>query len=144
MTAAPPPSPLHAHHQQALEARFGLRVAGALGHATVGHDIQERLRVARQQAVERARAVRKLEAAPSYVVHAGPAAVLGGTPWWLRLASFAPLMVLALGLLLIDHLDAEERIRAAAEIDAVLLADELPPQAYADPGFAEYLKQATP
>jgi hypothetical protein len=29
---------------------------------------------------------------------------------------------------------------AAAEIDAQLLSDTLPPAAYSDPGFAEFLK----
>ncbi|MBL8329871.1 MAG: DUF3619 family protein [Rubrivivax sp.] len=134
-----------AHRQQALEARFGLRVAGLLSERPLEHDIQERMRVVRELAVSRARLARQ-PAAAAYVtrVGSGGAAVLGGTPWWLRLASLAPLMVLALGLVLVEHLDTEERIRAAADIDAVLLADELPPRAYTDPGFAEYLRQATP
>ena len=29
----------------------------------------------------------------------------------------------------------------AAEIDALLLSDDLPPGAYADPGFVEFLKK---
>jgi hypothetical protein len=33
----------------------------------------------------------------------------------------------------------QEQIRTAAEIDAALLGDALPPAAYTDPGFAEYL-----
>jgi Protein of unknown function (DUF3619) len=31
-------------------------------------------------------------------------------------------------------------VLAAAEIDAQLLSDSLPPTAYSDPGFAEYLR----
>jgi hypothetical protein len=54
------------------------------------------------------------------------------------------MLVLALGVLMIGRLDTHEQIRAAAEIDAVLLADELPPRAYADPGFSEYLRQPLP
>lgn len=138
--------PQAAHRRQALEARFGLRVAAALERRPVGHDIEERLRVAREQAVQRAAAQRRAvrASAPASVHNGGGTLSMGGSPWWLRLASLAPLMVLALGLILIEHLDDTERIRAAAEIDAVILADELPPQAYADPGFGEYLKQATP
>lgn len=132
------------HRRQALEARFGLRVAAVLEESDLGHDIDQRLRVAREQALARARTARRLAGAPAVVGRGGGAASLGGTPWWLRLASFAPLAVLALGLILIDRLDAEEQLRAAAEIDAVLLADDLPPRAYSDPGFAEYLKQANP
>jgi len=33
-----------------------------------------------------------------------------------------------------------EQVHAAAEVDSQLLADALPPSAYTDPGFAEYLR----
>jgi hypothetical protein len=66
------------------------------------------------------------------------------TPWWARLASLLPAVALALGLIAIDRLNLTQRIEAAAEIDAALLADDLPPAAYVDPGFAEFLKQSRP
>ena len=72
------------------------------------------------------------------------AATLGGVPWWLRLASTLPLLLLVVGLVGIGHLNNLERIRAAADVDAVLLADDLPVAAYADPGFAEFLKSQAP
>jgi hypothetical protein len=34
----------------------------------------------------------------------------------------------------------QEQVDAAAEIDAALLADDLPPAAYSDPGFLAFLK----
>jgi len=34
--------------------------------------------------------------------------------------------------------------RAAAAVDAALLADDLPPAAYADPGFVAFLKLQQP
>jgi Protein of unknown function (DUF3619) len=129
---------------QALEARFALRVASALSERDVGHDIEERLRIAREAAVVRARQVRSASVATAVLHNRGGSATLGGSPWWLRLASLTPLVVLALGLMLIDRIDRQEQIHAAAEIDAILLADELPPRAYSDPGFAEYLKQPGP
>ena len=43
-----------------------------------------------------------------------------------------------------QHLHEQAEIRAAAEIDAALLADDLPPEAYGDPGFGAYLKQPEP
>ena len=49
-------------------------------------------------------------------------------------------MALAAGLLLIEHWQSNAQIAAAAEIDANLLADDLPPGAYSDPGFVEFLK----
>ena len=74
----------------------------------------------------------------------GAAALAGGprSPWWLKLASFAPLVMLLAGLSLIEDLHDRNQITAAAEIDVALLADDLPPDAYRDAGFAEYLKTA--
>lgn len=127
--------------QQALEARFALRVTAALSARGVEHDIEQRLRVARDLALARARHARVAATSRSVVGVDHGAAVLGATPWWARLASGLPLVLLAAGLVLIERLNSEEQIRAAAEVDAVLLADELPPRAYSDPGFAEFLRQ---
>jgi len=138
------------HDAQALELRFGARVAAGLGEraASVPHDISERLRVAREQAVSRARELRQASpaaASPVVGVTAHGAAVLGATPgWWQRLASVLPLLVLVVGMLLIREWLSREQVLAAAEIDAVLLADDLPPAAYSDPGFAEFLKSPPP
>jgi hypothetical protein len=66
---------------------------------------------------------------------------MSGPPsWWLRLASFAPLALLVVGLLFIQRSYVDQQVRAAAEIDAAILTDDLPPQAYSDPGFAEFLR----
>ena len=111
------------------------------------HDITERLRVARERAVAHARQARHaVAAAPARVIagRAGGAAIFGGTPIWLRLASLMPLIVLVVGLVLIQQHHDYEQIAVAAEIDAALLTDELPPMAYGDPGFAEYLRSAAP
>ena len=61
---------------------------------------------------------------------------------WLRLASAFPLVVLAAGLVLIQHHHDLQQIAVAAEIDSALLADDLPPTAYGDPGFTEFLRSA--
>lgn len=134
--------------REAVEARFAHRVIGLLadGTAQVPHDVTERLKVARLQALDRARALRKFSVQPAFVMQAhGVSLALGGPPsWWLRLVSFVPLAVLLGGLLLIQHRYSEQQISAAAEIDAALLVDELPPQAYSDPGFVEFLLKAPP
>jgi Protein of unknown function (DUF3619) len=137
---------LHDVHGEALEARFARRVAAALEERGVAHDVGQRLRVAREQALSRARHARsRSPAAASSVLHTGGGnTALAGPPWWLRLASLAPLLLLTAGLVLIDQLNSHEQIAAAAEIDAVLLADELPPAAYSDPGFGEFLKLPNP
>ena len=134
---------------EALEARLGARVAAGLSERSqvLPHDIGERLRVAREQAVARAREARRpaLAAAPAVVGVSRGAAVLAGPPaWWQRAASVLPLLVLLAGLLMIHEWLQQEQVQAAADIDAVLLADDLPPAAYTDPGFAEFLKSPAP
>jgi uncharacterized protein YbjT (DUF2867 family) len=134
----------HDAHGEALEVRFARRVTAALDEQELGHDVGQRLRVAREQAVSRARHARAASVSSIVVRTGGGSAALAGPPWWLRLASLAPLLVLTAGLVLIERLNNHEQIYAAAEIDAVLLADELPPSAYSDPGFGEFLKLPNP
>lgn len=130
----------------ALQARFALRVASRLSEKSekLPHDLSERLRVAREQAVARARQLRLAQPANGAAVQvsSGGSMSLGQPPSaWLRVASVLPLMLLVLGLMLIQHLHDQAEIHAAAEVDAALLADDLPPEAYGDPGFVVFLKQ---
>lgn len=129
---------------ESLEARFAMRVAARLTeHANdVTPDIGERLRFAREQALARASAARQaLVAQPAIVRSGGATAILGGGGgWWVKAGSVLPLLALIGGLLLIDHLQTNEQIAAAAEVDAALLSDSLPPDAYSDAGFVEFLK----
>jgi hypothetical protein len=129
--------------QEALEARIGLRVAARLDQGTMSldGDVAERLRFAREKALERARAVRAAESRPVVALGASGAGVLGsGGGWWIKVGSVLPLLALAAGLFLIQYLHSEAQIETAAEIDAELLADDLPPAAYKDAGFVEFLK----
>lgn len=128
---------------EALQARVAYRLAGRLSEraANLEDDVSERLRFAREKALERAQAARAAQARPVVGVGASGAALLGSAGgWWVRLGSVLPLIALAAGLLLIQHLHGEAQIAAAAEIDAELLADDLPPAAYSDAGFVEFLK----
>lgn len=131
--------------RESLEARLGMRIAARLGARSevLPHDISERLRFARERALERARAS-GLRAAPSASSVGGGTLALGGRDgqpgWWWRLASLAPLVGLVAGLVLIQMQHDDDQIQAAADIDAALLTDDLPPSAYADAGFAEFLR----
>jgi hypothetical protein len=129
----------------ALQTRFALRVVSRLSEQSqrLPHDLSERLRVAREQAVVRARQVRLAQpvAAPALQVSQGSIALGQPPSMWLRLASALPLMLLVVGLVLIQHLHSQAEIHAAADVDAALLADDLPPEAYGDPGFVVFLKQ---
>lgn len=130
----------------ALEARLGLRLAGSLNPATasLAPDVAERLRFAREQALARAREARRaaVASAPATVGLSASGALLLGSfrPWLQRAAAFLPLLLLLAGLMLIQQWQLREQVLAAADIDSLLLADALPPSAYSDPGFAEYLR----
>lgn len=129
-----------------LEQQFAQRVTQHLGgHQPRLHPhIERRLSAARCQAIEAATRVRRLKAMATAATLATAGAQKRFTPWWARFASFVPALALTLGLIAIDKLNLMQRIEAAAEVDAALLADGLPPAAYADPGFAEFLRQPPP
>jgi Tfp pilus assembly protein FimT len=128
----------------ALQSRFALKVTAKLSEraSELAPDLSERLRFSRETALERARAARRAEAVSVDGGGARGAAILGRLSggWWLKAASVAPMLVLAAGLFLIQRWQESVQISAAAEVDAALLADDLPPTAYRDVGFAEFLK----
>lgn len=133
---------------EALEARLALRMTARLTEQTaeLPKDVSERLRFAREQALQRAQAARapSMAAAATSVDNSGGTLSLGrsqgGSGWWVQVAALLPLLALLGGLLLIQRTHNENQIAAAAEIDASILADDLPPAAYSDPGFVEFLK----
>jgi hypothetical protein len=59
---------------------------------------------------------------------------------WDTLSWVAPLVVLVFGLIGIAQWQNESRINDIAEVDAALLTDDVPPDAYADSGFMAFLK----
>lgn len=128
-----------------LQNRFALKAASYLsaGAAALPYDISERLRAARVQAVS-TRKIARVQTT-GHVISNGRAAVLGwgsddGLNWWSRIASVMPLIALVIGLLTINSVQNENRAQEVAEVDAALLTDELPPAAFADPGFVQFLK----
>jgi Protein of unknown function (DUF3619) len=133
----------------ALQSRYALRVTARLAEQSeaVTHDVGERLRFARERALDRARAARAATTSPVLQVgnaSAGTLALGGGSwsssSWWVRFVQVLPLLALVAGLVLIQNQHVRAQIAAAAEIDFDLLVDELPPTAYGDPGFLEFLK----
>ncbi len=126
--------------------RFGLRVAASLSEQSdsLPEGVSERLRFAREQALLKARSARtaQVQGAPSTaVVSSGPSLALGqsSTPRWQKLSTVIPLLLLVLGMWLIQQSHWYQQVLAAAELDTGLLSDKLPPAAYSDPGFKEYL-----
>ena len=139
----------HTAEHHALELQIAARLVTALtpGLQALPHDVTERLRFAREQAVAAARLKRLATPAGTQLVQMSSSgtAVLGGmASWWQRAAAALPLLVLVAGLVAIDNRATREQVVAAAEIDTQLLSDELPPAAYSDPGFAEFLRSSPP
>jgi len=164
--------------REALQARFALRVTARLEEGGQGlpHDISERLRIAREQAVEVARLAHQAqqarlgvaavaEAAPAVatvLAGAGPqgGSVFGGwaepeqgrragrgrrlddgpLSWGWKMAAALPVLALVAGLWLVSAYHDQEKVEATADIDTAILTDDLPPDAYADPGFEEFLR----
>ena len=129
---------------EALEARFARGIAAhlTLGTASVAPDIGERLRFARERALQTALHARRFAASEELSGSARGVALLGfsRSPLWAPLASALPVLALVVGLFFIQAMQTQSQIEVAAEVDTALLGDDLPISAYRDPGFVEFLK----
>ena len=128
---------------ESYQDRLGHSIASRLTDSTqsLPNDISERLKAARMQALAKRKVV-KLQTATGININAGAATLNRGgsdNSLWTRLGSFIPLVALVVGLLTIAVIQEQRRVDEIAEIDVELLADELPPAAYTDPGFLHYL-----
>ena len=131
--------------REALMDRYGLKVAARLDDQALPQDIAERLRFAREQALAQHKLALAAQAQPSpSLLTSGSGALLGGLGWFGRIAGALPLVALAIGLVAANVVVDEERANELAEVDLQLLTDDLPPAAYADPGFAQFLKFGSP
>jgi len=143
----------HSHFDQELDARvtrLGLRLAAGLTehNERLSPDISTRLQFAREQALAKAKAARAVQpvlATSTNSVPVGASLALRGgadhSTRWFKLFSLMPLLILVLGLFLIQHSQWYQQIQAAAEVDTALLSKPLPPAAYSDPGFNEFLSE---
>jgi len=121
-----------------------LRTVDALDPNTL-----QRLRAAREQAVEQHRValVRAAQTRVSMFGHGSVGRAGGEDPRvsaGQRLSSVGMLIALLLGLWLIDTIQSDNSLQDAAEVDRILLTDDLPPAAYLDPGFKHFLKLSYP
>ncbi len=128
-----------------LQERFALKTVSYLSTSAseLPHEISERLRAARAQAVAK-RKITKSNTVGSTVSLGGSAAMTWGSTdglgWWGRIGSVMPLVALVVGMLTIDSVQTDNRALEIAEVDAALLTDDLPPAAFSDPGFLQFLK----
>ncbi|MDP2818588.1 MAG: DUF3619 family protein [Polaromonas sp.] len=133
------------NHIDILQDRYGLKTASYLsaGSADLPYDISERLRAARAQAVA-ARRIAKVQSAPVNARASTGATLTWGSDegfsLWSQIGSVLPLIALVVGLLAISSLQTDKLVQELAEVDSALLTDELPPDAFSDPGFVQFLK----
>lgn len=130
--------------RDATEDMLGRNIAARLSDTTdrLPHEISERLKAARMQALSKRKVV-KLQVATEASTSGGVVSLHMGDndrSLWNRIASLLPLLALIAGLITIAVVAEDNRTNDLAEIDAQLLTDELPPDAYTDPGFAQFLR----
>ena len=129
---------------QLAQDRFGLQVAAQLSQATeeLPYEISERLRAARMQALGKRKVA--VTQTVTRLATSGVSETLtfgdDDASWLNRMASIIPLFALIFGLIAISVIQDDNNANELAEIDSVLLTDDLPPEAYTDPGFAHFLK----
>lgn len=136
----------HSTSQQdlSIQDRFGRAVTARLSESasTLPYDISERLRAARMQALGQRR-VSQTATAPHVMSHGGAATLGFGDGegnLWHRLAALIPLLFLIAGLVAVNMLNDDFDAKELADIDAAILTDDLPPAAYTDAGFVQFLK----
>jgi len=140
---------LNTNPMLSAQDRFARNVTARLseGSATLPHDISERLRVARMQALAHRKQVVTRSATVVASQGGGTIALSFGSQddhdkpnWWTRFAAALPLVALVAGLSTIYVVQNDLRADELAEVDTALLTDDLPTVAYTDPGFVEFLK----
>jgi len=123
------------------ELQFGNKVRQALNEGTrLDAKTLAGLRDAREKALKRQLVARP---APGLAWADGLAGSFGGYAG-LSFRLVMPIAVLVGGLLAINGWQQNKRVAEVEEIDALLLTDELPLDAYLDKGFEAWLKKRSP
>ncbi|MDB5840998.1 MAG: hypothetical protein JWQ23_2950 [Herminiimonas sp.] len=127
----------------ANEFKFAYKVRNALDESlhSLPRATSDRLASARKQALARKRRSAPLRVFMAQGTLAGQAGHFFREPisWLGRMSLALPLIVLVAGLVGLYQDEQQQRIADTAEIDALVLSDELPLSAYLDHGFNAYL-----
>ena len=121
--------------------QFGQASAALLrqGAHTIPQNIKDRLYAARMKALS-VKKPEKVRIQKQVLAGSGRNWTSGSSSAWDTLGWIAPLVVLVFGLIGIAQWQDDSRINDIAEVDAALLSDDVPPDAYADSGFMAFLK----
>ncbi len=128
-----------------MQERFALKAVSYISRSTADlpHDITERLRAARFQAVSNRKIVTSQTAAAVVSQGSSNALTWGreeSSGWWTRFGVVLPMVALVVGLFTINMVQSDNRAQEVADVDVALLTDTLPPEAFSDPGFIQFLK----
>ena len=120
--------------------QFGQASAALLRQGSLPKEIKDRLYAARMKAIalkkpEKVRVQKHVLASST-----GSWGSRSSNGVWDTIGWVAPLTVLVFGLIGIAQWQDDSRINDIAEVDAALLTDDVPPDAYADSGFMAFLK----
>jgi hypothetical protein len=135
---------LHSRVQESREAAFALKIRQSLQKSSeqLQADVAARLKVAREQALdEQKQSHEVLILAYSRAYFRSDMEAEPDHPWWKQsLVWILPALVLTFALVGANEWQQAQHIDELAEIDALILADDLPLDAHLDPGFANTLQ----
>ena len=121
--------------------QFGQASAALLRQSTqsIPQSVKDRLYAARMKAIS-LKKTEKVRIQKAVLAGSGRNWTSGSNGLWDTMGWIAPLVVLVFGLIGIAQWQDDSRINDIAEVDAALLSDDVPPDAYADSGFMAFLK----
>ena len=121
--------------------QFGQASAALLrqGSQNIPQNIKDRLYAARMKAIS-LKKPEKVRIQKAVLAGSARNWNSGSNGLWDTVGWIAPLIVLIFGLIGIAQWQDDSRINDIAEVDAALLSDDVPPDAYADSGFLAFLK----
>jgi hypothetical protein len=121
--------------------QFGRATAALLrqGSQSLPAGIKDRLYAARLRALS-LKKPEKVRIQQQVLAHSTGNWSFGPRSLWDNVSWIPPLVVLVFGLIGIAQWQQDSRINDIAELDAALLTDDVPPDAYADSGFMGFLK----
>lgn len=136
-------------YQPQREAEFANKIRLALNESLeqLPSNTSDRLALARKFAVTRKKN-RSVFFVPSFIPafltklaggFGSSSSMNSGFSWFNRMGVVLPILVLVLGLIGMYEYEEQQRVIEMAEIDEMVLSDELPLSAYVDQGFSVYL-----
>ena len=135
----------HLSSAKQAQDQLGKRLTKMLDdNAPLSYEVTERLRAARTRALSLRRIAQpQLQTSEEIQIKNGFALLKFPSQIQLFFQTFGsiiPLIGLVAGLVLINEFHNDQSALELGEIDSALLTDDLPPNAFTDPSFLDYLK----